>query len=43
MYYTYIAHNIRDKKSIRTRLGKKTVGENVRESLWNFAKKILRK
>jgi hypothetical protein len=43
MYHTYIMSNIKDKKEVRARLGKKTVGENVRESLWNFCRKVLAK
>ncbi|GEM_PF-5482880 len=43
MYHTYIVNNIRDKNEVRARLGKKTVKENMRESLWNFCRKVLQK
>lgn len=35
--------NIRDKREVRARLGQKTIGENFREILLNFFRKILEK
>lgn len=43
MYYTYMVGSIKDKRQVRARLGKKTVGENVREKLWQFFKRVLAK
>ena len=43
MYYIYMVGNIKDKREVRSRLGKKTISENVRESIWNFCKKVLQK
>lgn len=35
--------NIKDKKEVRARLGKRTVKESMRESLWNLCRKMLQK
>ena len=43
MYYTYMVGNIKSKKEVRARLGKKTVGENVRMGLLQFFQKVLAK
>jgi hypothetical protein len=43
MYYTYMVNNIKDKREVRARLGKRTVKESMREGLWSFCKKILQK
>ncbi len=43
MYYTYMVGNIQNKKEVRMRLGKKTVGESMRNTIWIFVKKVLKK